>query len=366
MREWLGQLRENRIQASHVVSDLVQPAQQVGTWALAVEHKGTGYHLWVWFDPDNLPETANHTEHAALARAVMLKMSHDAGFDFNADVDCMGGNMWICAKRATKENGGFILVHAAQHPLTDYPEDWQDQLDVVTRRRRRARLKGVETAEEADRIEAESRDRPPVPLDAEHREFIEEYGKTGFQGYWQQDHGCFVGHTYAIAKVFQEMKMRGVFQTASQGHDPSKPNCWMHPLPFGSWRIFRFGNNGKVTEAPTWEESPGGWKTCTINLTPSFGQVEKAFGAVRLPSTTADGLVFADPEKAKAAVAAYGGELGLPEWARNLPHPRPITIKLRRGGGLLAEFKYKEEIDEEDGRDKEAIEAGWTKARGPV
>jgi hypothetical protein len=33
----------------------------------------------------------------------MLKMSHDTGFDFAVDVNCLGGVLWICAKRATKE-----------------------------------------------------------------------------------------------------------------------------------------------------------------------------------------------------------------------------------------------------------------------
>ena len=160
--------------------------------------------------------------------------------------------------------------------------------------------------------------------------------------------------------------MRGVFLTTSEGNDPAKPNCWMYPLSAGAWRIFRFGNTGKISEAETWEESPGGWKTCTINITPSFYQVGKAFGAVRLPSTTANGLVFANLDKAKAAVAAYGSTLGLPRWAEESKRPRPVTLKLRKGGGLLAEFKYKNEIDEEDGRDIEATEAGWTKARGPV
>ena len=81
---------------------VTQVAKRLGYVEVRKSTSGTGYHLWVWFDPNNLPETANHTEHAALARAVLLKMSHDAGFDFSADVDCMGGNMWICSKRATK------------------------------------------------------------------------------------------------------------------------------------------------------------------------------------------------------------------------------------------------------------------------
>jgi hypothetical protein len=352
--------------AADKLAIVTQVAKRLGYVEVRKSTSGTGYHLWVWFDPENLPETANHTEHSALARAVLLKMSHDAGFDFAADVDCMGGNMWICAKRATKANRGLTLVYPAERPLTDWPRDWTGQLEVINRTRKRSRLKGVETTEEADRIEGDTRDRPRVPLDAEHRAFIEQYSNTGFQGYWQQEHGCFVGHTFAIAKVFKDMKMKGVFLTASSGGDPAKPNCWLYPLPGGSWRIFRFGQEGHVTESPTWEESPGGWKTCTINLTPSFRQIEKAFRATRLPSSNAEGLVFGNPTKAKEAVAAYGGDLGLPAWAEKLPHPRPITLKLRRGGGLLAEFKCKEELDEEDGRDSEAVNAGWTKARGPL
>ena len=345
------------------LAHVIDVAKRVDYVEVRKSTSGTGYHLWVWFDPNNLPETANHTEHAALARAVLLKMSHDTGFDFAADVDCMGGNMWICAKRATNANGGLTLVHAATRPLTNYPTDWREQLDVIERKRRRARLGGAETAEESERIENENRDRPRVRLDAKHRDFMEHYGKTGYAGYWQQDHHCFIAHTFAIAKVAQEMKMKGVFQTLSKGTDPSKPNCWMHPLPCGSWRVFRFG---EPEETPAWDDSPGGWKTCTVNLIPCFRQIEKAFGATKMPSTTGDGLVFVDVAKAKAAIAAYEGELGLPAWAEKLSRPRPITLKLRKNGGLLAEFPYCKEHDEQDGYDVEAIKAGWTQSRGPV
>src|SRR5262245_13414325 len=53
---------------------------------------GRGIHLYV-----HLPAvpTANHTEHAALARAVLGKMSATVGFDFKAKVDACGGNMWV-------------------------------------------------------------------------------------------------------------------------------------------------------------------------------------------------------------------------------------------------------------------------------
>ena len=108
--------------------------------------------------------------------------------------------------------------------------------------------------------------------------------------------------------------------TTCKGTDPSKPNCWMYPLPGGAWRCFRFGT---PAETATWETSPGGWVTCAVNLTPSFEQVQKAFGAVRLPSTDKEGLVFTDVAQANAAVAAYGGTLGLPAWAENWAQSRP-------------------------------------------
>ena len=49
---------------------VTEVAKRLGYVEIRKSTSGTGYHLWVWFDPTNLPETANHTEHAALARAV--------------------------------------------------------------------------------------------------------------------------------------------------------------------------------------------------------------------------------------------------------------------------------------------------------
>ena len=50
---------------------------------------GGGLHLYVFL---NVP-TANHTEHAALARSILGKMSAAAGFDFESKVDVCGGIM---------------------------------------------------------------------------------------------------------------------------------------------------------------------------------------------------------------------------------------------------------------------------------
>ncbi len=71
---------------------------------------GAGFHLYVTLD--SIP-SANHTEHAQLAKAVLKKMSKDSGFDFAKHVDACGGNCWVYHKKATAENRGFELIKGA-------------------------------------------------------------------------------------------------------------------------------------------------------------------------------------------------------------------------------------------------------------
>lgn len=82
---------------------------------------GSGYHVWIWFTPDNLPPVTSRPQLKSLCRAVMQRMAQDTGYDFPAHVDHAGDILWICAKRATSENGGLSLVQAASEPLTDWP-----------------------------------------------------------------------------------------------------------------------------------------------------------------------------------------------------------------------------------------------------
>jgi len=182
---------------------------------------GNGYHAWVWFDQANLPKTANRAEHKALARAVLKKMSLDTGYEFSDEVDHLGELLWICARLATVENGGLTLIKAATQPLTDYPADWRDHLDVVKGSRRRTRLRGPNHNQESDSIESAFQDRPTVSLDDQHKKFIEAYGRTDFEGLWQADHGCFVAHTHGIKLAMKEASIVGIFETVSEGTDSS-------------------------------------------------------------------------------------------------------------------------------------------------
>ncbi len=57
---------------------------------------GTGLHIYVFLD--NVP-TANHHEHAALARAILGMLSAISGFDFHSKVDiCVPSDTWVQTK----------------------------------------------------------------------------------------------------------------------------------------------------------------------------------------------------------------------------------------------------------------------------
>jgi hypothetical protein len=83
---------------------------------------GNGLHLYVYFDDSGIP-TANHTEHAALGRAVLGMMSSETGFDFARQIDVCGGNMWIWHRKMNAENQGLKLLKPAEKVLSisDFP-----------------------------------------------------------------------------------------------------------------------------------------------------------------------------------------------------------------------------------------------------
>ena len=64
---------------------------------------GGGIHLYVYLDDAGVP-TANHTEHAALARCILGMMSAEVGFDFASAIDACGHVMWIWHRKMSAEN----------------------------------------------------------------------------------------------------------------------------------------------------------------------------------------------------------------------------------------------------------------------
>jgi hypothetical protein len=315
---------------------------------------GAGYHIWVWFDPDNLPSVANRAEHKALARSVLQQMSQETGHDFAADIDCYGAILWICATRATAENGGLSLVRAGAEPLREFPSNWREHLDVVTGKRRRTKMHATLSDEDADAIDEAYRDRPRAPLESSHRRFIDQHIEVGFQAIWNQDFGCLNGHTAAIKLVKERFGLKGVFDTVSEGAEPSKPNCFMFPLAGGGWRVYRFGSATK--EASNWEIAPSGWTTCTINEIPTLERAALLFDGVRSPQKTVEAYVFRSIEAVRNAVEALGGKIEFPEFVGE----RLVSVRRRDEASLIIEVAHGES---DDAHVDEAWKMGWVKDR---
>ena len=217
---------------------------------------GRGLHLYLLLDGI---EVANHTEHAALARALLGMFCHDAGLDFAPQIDCLGGNMWIWGRRATVENRAFERLKEATCALTpnDLPPDWRENLEVVTRRRTRVRVPGVD--EDAF---SETAGACKVALDDEHTRIVAALKKAGHTFYYIPDYGCYHGHTAALAKVHQELGLRGFFKTNSADTDPGTPNCYFFPRSGGMFLVVRFQTQD---EHESWGRTAKGERCCFYN-----------------------------------------------------------------------------------------------------
>jgi hypothetical protein len=328
------------------LSDLLAALRKLPYVEIRRSTSGSGYHVWVWFPEHDLPQVKDRTQMKALARAVLQRMALDTGHNFTADVDHLGDILWICSGRATPENGGLSLVQSAQQHLHDWPRNFLDQVDVVTRKRSRSRIAGTSDAE-SDRIDVATNDRPRVQPDAKHRKFLAAYYETEFLGQWNQDHGCFTCHTSGIAMVVEKLSVPGFFKTVSKGKNPTEPNCWMYPLEDGGWRVFRFEKGTK--EAPTWETSRSGWTTCVFGLKPTLRDVAAVYKGIN----RGKGYAFLSVENATKAIKALGETVEFPAWMKDAG--RPVTIMLGKQG-----IEMELPLDKGDDR-QESNRSGWFK-----
>lgn len=258
---------------------------------------GNGLHLYVFVD---FP-TANHDEHAGLARAVLGKMSADTGFDFASRVDCCGGNMWIWRRDVPPNGPGLSLIKASSRLLTsdDLPS-WQDHIDVVRKRKTRRQV--------GDGVEALSQSRTIVALDETHRAIIDAILHNGYVANWIDEHHLLQTHTKGLAKVFEAGGVRGVFSTTSSGDDPNTPNCFMFPLDGGGWRVYRF--SAGISEAPTWQQDGQGWTNCYFNKRPPFRVACLHHGGIE--HADKDEFSFSTTEAALAAASCLGESIDSP------------------------------------------------------
>ena len=264
---------------------------------------GSGLHLYVMLTH---PEpTSTHTEHAALSRAVLGKLSAEAGIDLFSTVDICGQNMWVWHRKMLGTDGLTVIKPGVT--LDEVPINWRDHMDVVTRKRRRVLPAFIKESaqDENERLFDElSGMRSKTDLDEEHKKllkFLEEY--KDFMSWFDADNNMLVTHTKALKDAHTALGFRGVFETTSKGTDATQ-NCFCYPMNNGSWAVRRFSRG--VEEHPIWEQDRNGWTKCFFNRNPDLATISKYHGAVENPK---GGYIFNEGESAGLALAALGSTL---------------------------------------------------------
>lgn len=292
---------------------------------------GGGIHLYVYLDGIT---TANHTEHAALARAILGMMSSAAEFDFGSSIDACGGNMWLWHKKINQENQGLKLLKAATRVLSesDLPQNWRDHVDVINKRRAKVRVNGV--ADDGS-FAALTASRRIIPLIDSQKSHIEALSKSGFSTIWVPDHHLLQAHTFALQDLMNDTRLNiaGIFKTNSQGKDPGTPNCFLFPLENGAWKVYRFSPG--IQEAETWEQDGQGWTTCYFNKTPSLRVASRASGG---KEDEKGNYVFKTVSEAAKAAEALGNLLEVPKAMRG----RQTKLKASKDGRLVVSIKKNE------------------------
>ena len=320
--------------------------------------RGKGLHLYVYFcdptDPENngVP-TETHTHHQALARTVLGMMSRHAGFDFSAAIDACGGNMWVWHRDATKENHGYSQIKAASEILypQDLPDNWEDNVEVVTRKRSKQRVRGIEETNEDD-FDALANARSDVRLMPEHDEVIQDLAKAGYTAIWHQDYRLLQTHTHGLKTIMDANpgKYNGYFETLSEGTDPGTQNCFGFPLPGRGWKFYRFSKD--IKEHESWERQDNGWISTFFDRKPTLDVAARVAGGSELSE---GGYAFENLEQAVKTLKMLGVD---------------FEVNLDRYGDRKAEIK----VSKREGRivlrmkqlskDENKPEGRWNEKRG--
>ncbi len=308
---------------------------------------GKGLHLYVFLD--NIP-TANHTEHAALARAILARMNAETAFDFSSKVDICGGNMWVW-HRKMEGTDGLKLIKEGEF-LDKIPENWRAHLEVIRGKSRKVyspmcgRSDATEEVEQKFDILVGQRNR--IQLDAEHMKLIKWLNDNGHYNWWDADHHMLVCHTLGLKAAHTDLNLRGIFETDSKG--TSTHNCFLFPMRRGAWSVRRYSPGCK--EHPSWEQDGANWTRCYFNTDPTLRSATIAHGGLEDPQTGA--YIFQRGYDAVNAGIALGANIQLPAGYDN----RKTSLKVnKKDGRLIIEFENSQ-------HDEPAKLTGWLEKKG--
>jgi hypothetical protein len=314
---------------------------------------GKGIHVYGFFDPDNAPDTANHTLHGAVARAVLGMMAREVSFDFHPHIDCYGGNMWVWSRRITPANKGLELLKNHTDYIPAPPSNWRDNVDVIAGRRTKVRVHGIDDQEAFDATTSAIK---RITLSEVHKQAEDRIASMGYTIVWNPDHFAWATHT----KAFEELMLDfpedydGIYETVSEGTNKGKPNCFVFPLPKDGFRIVRFSRGTR--EAECWNQD-GEWTWIAFNCPANLRAASAYFGGVEDPDN--GNWIFTAVSHLRRAVQSLGGHLPLdPQWEQMFAGPdskRIYALRSTKKGDVIAEISA--------GKDDKAPK-GWILKKG--
>jgi len=289
---------------------------------------GGGLHLYVLL---NGVLTANHTEHAALARAILGKMAAVTGFDFASKADACGGVMWVWHRKMTKANRGLELIKQGEI-LLEEPLAWRDHIDVIKGKRHRTLPEFIDE-EHTDIFDQLTGQRPTVKLDAQHKRLMTFLEESKACWWWDSDRYMLVCHTYDLKIAHKKLQLRGVFDTISKGKEQGVDhNCYAFPMsqPSGGWTIRRYSPG--IQETSSWDQDASGFTRCYYNCNPSLEIASRTFQGMEDEKGT---YHFTDVKAVVKSAKLIGISIQLPKWTDG----RQATIKQHKDGRLIVRFQ---------------------------
>jgi len=290
---------------------------------------GKGLHLYVFLD--HIP-TQNHTEHAALARSILAKMSSLTGYDFKSKVDICGGNMWVWHRKMIDTNGLQLIKQGDVLSAGDVPPNWKEHTKIV---RGVSKKLGAPTDITAlqdgdERFEILAGQRSQIKLDNEHVRLIKFLNDNQLYHWWDSDHHMLVTHTASLKKAHTELDLKGIFETETKAS--TTHNCFMFPIRRGAWSVRRYSQG--VKEHQSWDQDGSGYTRCYFNQEPTLFSAAAAYGGLEDPN---GGFHFKTGEDASKAAIQLGANVTVPPKF----HSRPVVLKQHKDNNrLVLEFAH--------------------------
>ena len=262
---------------------------------------GRGLHLYVHLSG---VATATHTEHAAMARAILGMLSAKTGYPLHTAVDACGAILWVWHKKYDKAAGGLELIKQGT-VLDEIPPNWKDHLDVVSGKRKRSIPEFIreENRESLEKLFEElSGQNKKTELDAEHIALMNWLHDNNRMFWFDHDNHMLVTHTSALKDSMEELPIKGVFTTLASGSDVTDHNCFCYPLRNGGWAVRRYGPG--VAETDTWQQDGQGWTRCYFNREADLNLAALTFNGVENKVGTFNFLTAEDADKAANMLGA--------------------------------------------------------------